>query len=55
MSSTKTRAVADDQRVPLAQTPHRGTAGWHVGTDRWEDGAFFRYEINRYHLIDLTR
>ena len=25
--------------------PSAGRAGWHYGTDRWEDGVFFRYEI----------
>ena len=25
--------------------PARGTAGWHYGTDRWTEGAFFRFEI----------
>lgn len=25
--------------------PSRGRAGWHYGTERWEDGVFFRYGI----------
>lgn len=25
--------------------PAAGRAGWHHGTDRWEDGVFFEYEI----------
>jgi hypothetical protein len=25
--------------------PSTGRAGWHHGTDRWEEGAFLRYEI----------
>lgn len=25
--------------------PWAGVAGWHHGTDRWEDGRFFRYRI----------
>jgi hypothetical protein len=25
--------------------PSAGHAGWHHGTERWEDGVFFRYEI----------
>ena len=25
--------------------PSRGRLGWHVGTDRWADGEFFRFEI----------
>jgi hypothetical protein len=31
--------------------PHRGRAGWHHGTDRWEDGVFVRYEITGYELL----
>lgn len=31
--------------------PNRGRAGWHFGTDRWEKGVFFRYEITDYALI----
>ena len=31
--------------------PNAGRAGWHFGTDRWEDGVFFRYEITRYELL----
>jgi hypothetical protein len=27
--------------------PTQGLAGWHFGTDRWESGMFFRYEITR--------
>lgn len=31
--------------------PAAGRAGWHFGTDRWESGVFFRYEITAYRLI----
>ncbi|MGE3449156.1 MAG: DUF6544 family protein [Microbacteriaceae bacterium] len=31
--------------------PDRGRAGWHHGTERWEDGIFFRYEITGYELL----
>lgn len=31
--------------------PSAGTVGWHHGTDRWEAGAFFRFEITRYELV----
>lgn len=31
--------------------PDRGRAGWHYGTDRWEDGVFFTYEITDYELL----
>ncbi|MGB6059245.1 MAG: DUF6544 family protein [Microthrixaceae bacterium] len=31
--------------------PTRGRAGWYLGTPRWPDGAFFRYEITNYELL----
>lgn len=31
--------------------PNRGRVGWHVGTDRWPDGEFFRFEITSYELV----
>ena len=31
--------------------PSRGRAGWHFGTDRWDDGVFFRFEITEYELL----
>lgn len=31
--------------------PSAGRAAWFVGTDRWSDGEFFRYEITDLHLI----
>ncbi len=31
--------------------PSAGRAGWFIGTDRWRDGEFFRYEIADYRLI----
>jgi hypothetical protein len=33
-------ATFDGLTVPVA-----GRAGWHHGTDRWEEGEFFRYRI----------
>jgi hypothetical protein len=30
--------------------PAAGRAGWHWGTDRWPDSAFFRYELTRLEL-----
>jgi hypothetical protein len=33
--------------------PAQGRAGWHHGTDRWEDGVFFRYEITRLEPMGL--
>lgn len=31
--------------------PTRGSAGWHFGTDRWDRGAFFEFEITRLDLL----
>lgn len=31
--------------------PSAGRAGWHHGTERWEDGVFFRYEITGLELL----
>jgi len=29
--------------------PSAGRAGWHYGSERWEDGVFFEYEIDGLH------
>lgn len=29
--------------------PSAGRAGWHYGTDRWDEGVFFEYEITALH------
>jgi hypothetical protein len=31
--------------------PTAGQLGWHYGTDRWPDGAFFRYEITALDIV----
>jgi hypothetical protein len=31
--------------------PSAGRAGWFIGTDRWGEGEFLRYEIADYRLI----
>ena len=31
--------------------PSAGRAGWFIGSDRWREGEFFRYEITDYRLI----
>jgi hypothetical protein len=31
--------------------PSAGRAGWFYGTDRWNEGEFFRSEITDYHLV----
>jgi hypothetical protein len=31
--------------------PNAGRAGWHLGTDRWDDGAFFEFDITGYELL----
>lgn len=25
--------------------PTRGMVGWHHGTDQWEDGVFFQFDV----------
>ena len=34
--------------------PSAGRAGWFIGTDRWHDGEFFRYEIADYEPLGGT-
>jgi hypothetical protein len=34
--------------------PSSGRAGWFYGTDRWDEGEFFRFEITDYHLVTGT-
>jgi hypothetical protein len=31
-----------------------GRAGWHLGTDRWSEGEFVRYQISDYRLVSET-
>ena len=31
--------------------PNAGRAGWHLGTERWDDGAFFEFDITGYELL----
>lgn len=31
--------------------PSAGRAAWLIGTDRWSEGEFFRYEITDFHLV----
>lgn len=39
---------AEQRRFGPVTIPSRGEIGWHHGTDRWSDGAFFRFEITSY-------
>ncbi len=32
--------------------PSAGDAGWFFGTDRWDDGRFFKSEISDFHLVN---
>jgi hypothetical protein len=32
--------------------PTEGRLGWHYGTDRWNEGEFFRYRITNLELIE---
>jgi Family of unknown function (DUF6544) len=34
--------------------PSAGRAGWFYGTDRWNEGEFFRSEITDYHLVSAV-
>lgn len=31
--------------------PSQGRAGWHYGTERWDEGVFFTFEIVDYQLV----
>jgi hypothetical protein len=31
--------------------PSAGSVGWFYGTDRWNEGEFFRYRITDHHLV----
>lgn len=31
--------------------PSAGSVGWHHGTDRWQEGEFFRYRITSLHPV----
>jgi hypothetical protein len=43
--------VTDHRTFAGVTIPAQGRAGWHFGTDRWEDGAFFEFEITSYEPI----
>ena len=43
--------VTQHRTIAGVTMPAAGRAGWHFGTDRWESGVFFRYEITAYRLI----
>jgi hypothetical protein len=43
--------VTGHRRFGGVTIPSRGRAGWHFGTDRWDDGVFFRFEITEYELL----
>lgn len=43
--------VAENRRFGSVQIPSCGEAGWHHGTDRWAEGAFFRFELTDYELV----
>lgn len=35
--------------------PSAGRAGWHFGTDRWPEAAFFEYEITSLELVSADK
>ena len=43
--------VTSNRTLGGVTIPDTGRAGWHYGTDRWEEGVFFRYEITGYELL----
>lgn len=43
--------VAAERTFGDITIPSEGHAGWHHGTDRWEAGRFFQFEITKYDLI----
>jgi hypothetical protein len=43
--------VTSNRTLGGVTIPDRGRAGWHYGTDRWQEGVFFRYEITGYELL----
>lgn len=43
--------VTDTASIGGVTIPVAGVAGWHHGTDRWEEGAFFEFRLDRYRLL----
>lgn len=44
--------VGASRRFPCGVTmPAEGAGGWYHGTDRWNDGEFFRYSIFELALL----
>jgi hypothetical protein len=43
--------VAAHQVFAGVTIPSAGVAGWHFGTSRWDEGAFFRFEITDLRLL----
>lgn len=40
--------VSEHRRFGPVTIPSSGEVGWYHGTDRWEDGRFFRFEITSW-------
>jgi hypothetical protein len=43
--------VTEHETFDGVTVPSSGQVGWHHGTDRWEDGLFFRYTISDLELV----
>lgn len=43
--------VSDYATFDGVTIPSEGRAGWYFGTDRWEEGVFFRYRITDLHIV----
>ena len=43
--------VAGHRAFDGVTIPSEGRAGWHFGTERWDEGVFFRYEVTAYELL----
>jgi hypothetical protein len=39
-------ALTDDATFDGVTIPRQVTAGWHYGTDRWDEGAFIRWTVD---------
>jgi hypothetical protein len=46
--------VDGHRRFGGVHIPAQGQAGWHFGTDRWNDGVFFRFEITSHRALDAA-
>ena len=43
--------VTEQRNFHGVTIPSAGSVGWYYGTDRWNEGEFFRYRITEHHLV----